>query len=133
TRTQELTMTGYKHDAGIAILPMGVATPFLGKLPLHEHGLERIYPEVAYAHPVSDGTASACYQNLYETASQLGEDEKAYLNIFEHLVKNWDRINGDLLGPLGIPDYPLDFMKFGLKALPSSKMLVNHYFKNEKT
>ncbi|WP_424493806.1 phytoene desaturase family protein [Salinimicrobium sp. GXAS 041] len=133
TRTNELTLPGFKHDVGSAILPMGIASPFFGSLPLHEHGLEWIYPEVAYAHPFNDGTAYACYQNLYETAAQLGEDEKGYLNIFEPLVKNWNKLDKDLLGPLGIPAHPFMFMKFGLKALPSAKLLVNHYFKNDKS
>lgn len=48
-------------------------------------------------------------------------------------LKNWGKIENDLLGPLGIPDHPLDFMKFGMKALPSAKMLAKHYFKNEKS
>lgn len=133
TRTQELTLPGFKHDVGSAILPMGVASPFLGNLPLKEQGLEWIYPEIAYAHPFLDGTAYACYQDLYKTAAQLGEDEKAYLNIFEPLVNNWDKLDKNLLGPLGMPDHPMLFMKFGLKALPSSRLLVNHYFKNEKS
>ena len=133
TQTQELTIPGFKHDVGSAILPMGLASPFLGKLPLHEHGLEWIFPEVAYAHPFMDGTAYACYQNLYQTATQLGEDEAAYLEIFEPLVKNWDKLDKDLLGPLGMPSHPVEFLKFGLKAMPSSRMLVNHYFKNKKS
>lgn len=133
TRTQELTLPGFKHDVGSAILPMGLASPFLGKLPLHEHGLEWVHPEIAYAHPFDDGTAYACYQDVYKTAFQLGEDEKAYLKIFEPLVRNWQKLDKDLLGPLGLPDHPLSFMKFGLKALPSSRFLVNHYFKHEKS
>lgn len=133
TRTRELTLPGFRHDVGSAILPMGLASPFLGQLPLKEHGLEWIYPEIAYAHPFSDGTAYGCYQDLYKTAAQLGEDEKSYLKIFEPLVKNWQQLDNDLLGPLGLPTHPMKFMKFGLKALPSSRLLVNHYFKNEKS
>ncbi len=133
TRTKELTLPGFKHDVGSAILPMGIASPFFGSLPLNRHGLEWVYPEVAYAHPFSDGTAHACYQDLYKTAAQLGEDEKSYLNIFEPLVENWHKLDKDLLGPLGIPAHPFMFMKFGLKALPSAKLLVNHYFKNDKS
>lgn len=133
TKTEELTLPGFKHDVGSAILPMGVASPFLGKLPLQEHGLEWIYPEIPYSHPFHDGTAYACYKDLQKTAAQLDKDEKAYLNLFEPLVKNWGKLDQDLLGPLGFPDYPLDFMKFGLKALPSANLLAEHYFKNEKS
>lgn len=133
TRTQELTLPGFKHDVGSAILPLGLASPFFRDLPLETFGLEWTYPEVAYAHPFDDGTAYACYQDIRLTAAQLEEDSKAYLDLFEPLLYNWDKINGDLLGPFGIPEHPLTYMKFGLKALTSAQMLVNHYFKNEKS
>lgn len=133
TRTQELTLPGYKHDVGSAILPLGVASPFFGKLPLEQFGLEWIYPDIPYSHPFNDGSAYACYQDIYKTAAQLGEDEKGYLNIFESLVQNWDKLGEELLGPLGIPKHPWEFMKFGLKAIPSARMLVDHYFKHERS
>lgn len=133
TRTQELTLPGFKHDVGSAILPMGVASPFFSQLPLKEFGLEWIYPDIPYAHPFSDGTAFACYEDLYRTAAEMGEDERAYLKIFEKIVKTWDKLGPELLGPIGFPKHPLEFMKFGLKALPSAKMLADHYFKQEKS
>lgn len=133
TRTQELTLPGFKHDVGSSILPLGLASPFFGNLPLTDHGLEWVYPEVAYAHPFEDGTAYACYKDIYATAAQLGEDEENYLKVFEPLLENWDRIGPDLLGPLGIPAHPVPFLKFGLRALPSAKTMVNRYFKNERT
>ncbi|PKD18881.1 FAD-dependent oxidoreductase [Salegentibacter salinarum] len=133
TRTQELTLPGFKHDVGSAILPMGFGSPFLRSLPLEEHGLEWIFPEIPYAHPFSDGSAHACYTDIRKTAVQLGDDEASYFNLFEPLVKDWEKLENDLLGPLGIPQHPLDFMKFGLKALPSAKLLAKHYFKNEKS
>lgn len=133
TRTQELTLPGFKHDVGSAILPLGLASPFFRNLPLTDFGLEWIYPEIAYAHPFDDGTAYGCYKDIKRTAAQLGEDEEAYLNLFRPLLENWDKLNGDLLGPLGIPKHPFPFMKFGFKAMPSAQMLANHYFKNEKT
>lgn len=133
TRTEELTLPGFKHDVGSAILPMGVASPFFRRLPLTDHGLKWVYPEIPYSHPFADGTAIACYQNLHKTALQLGEDEASYKKIFEPLVENWAKLDKDLLGPLGFPEHPLEFIKFGLKALPSASMLANQYFKNEKS
>lgn len=133
TRTQELTLPGFKHDVGSAILPLGLASPLFRNLPLKDFGLEWIHPEVAYAHPFDDGTAYACYQDIARTAAQLGEDEANYLKLFKPLLEDWDDIKTDLLGPLGIPGSPIPFMKFGLKAIPSAQMLVNHYFKNERS
>lgn len=133
TKTSELTLPGFKHDVGSAILPLGLASPFFRELPLMDFGLEWIFPEVAYAHPFEDGSAFACYKNLGKTAAQLGEDEQAYIKLFGSILRDWDKINYDLLGPLRIPKHPMEFMKFGFKALPSAQMVANHYFKNERT
>ncbi len=133
TRTEEVTLPGFKHDIGSAILPMGFASPFFRELPLIDFGLEWIFPDIPYAHPFDDGTAHACYRDLEKTADQLGEDRQAYLDLFTPLVENWGKLENDLLGPLGFPEHPVDFLKFGLKAIPSAKLLVDHYFKNEKS
>ncbi len=133
TRTQELTLPGFKHDVGSAILPMGFGSPFLRSLPLEEHGLEWIFPEIPYAHPFSDGSAHACYTDIRKTAAQLGDDQSSYFKLFDPLVKDWEKLENDLLGPLGVPEHSLDFIKFGLKALPSAKLLAKYYFKNEKS
>ena len=133
TKTEELTLPGFKHDVGSSILPLGLASPFLRDLPLEDFGLEWIFPEVAYAHPFLDGTAYACYKDLNKTAAQLGEDEVAYLKLFEPLLREWEKIDPDLLGPLGIPSHPIPYLKFGLRALPSAHRLVNTFFKNERT
>lgn len=133
TKTDELTLPGFKHDFGSSIMPLGLSSPFFKDLPLQQYGLEWIFPEIAYAHPFEDGTAYGCYKDIYRTAAQLGEDESSYLKLIEPLLNNWDKLNKDLLGPLGIPDHPLEYLKFGLKALPSAKTIVDKYFKNEKT
>src|ERR1700751_6100090 len=57
-RSAELTLPGYIHDLGSAIHPMAAGSPFFASLPLHEFGLEYIYPEFAAAHPFDDGTAA---------------------------------------------------------------------------
>lgn len=133
TKTQELTLPGYKHDVGASILPMGLASPFFSSLPLQDFGLEWIHPEIAYAHPFLDGTAYACYQDLERTVSQLDEDELAYNKLFQSLLNDWNKIDKDLLGPLKFPAHPIPFLKFGLKALQSAKGLSGNLFKNERT
>lgn len=133
TRTEELSLPGFKHDVGSAVLPMGYASPFFRSLPLTDFGLEWIHPVIPYSHPFADGSAYACYQDIDKTAEQLGVDRNSYKNLFEPIVKNWNNLENDLLGPFGIPEHPIDFMKFGLKALPSARLLVDHYFKDEKS
>ncbi|MBV9936733.1 MAG: NAD(P)/FAD-dependent oxidoreductase, partial [Actinobacteria bacterium] len=52
SRTEELTLPGFKHDTCSAVHPMGIASPFFRELPLHEHGLEWIHPDAQIAHPL---------------------------------------------------------------------------------
>ena len=133
TKTEERTLPGFKHDVGSSILPLGFASPYLSKLPLTDFGLKWIFPEIPFSHPFEDGSALACYQDIRLTADQLDFDKEAYLKLFKPLVKNWDKLDQDLLGPLGWPQHPIEFIKFGLKALPSASVLADHYFKNNKS
>src|SRR5918996_138833 len=54
-RSRELTLPGFVHDVYSAIHPLAAGSPFFQTLPLADHGLEFIYPEVAAAHPFDDG------------------------------------------------------------------------------
>src|SRR5438128_4069324 len=67
-RTKELTLPGFRHDVCSAIHPMAAGSPFFQQLPLHQYGLEYIYPKIAAAHPFDDGTAAALTSSLEETA-----------------------------------------------------------------
>ena len=133
TKTEELTLPGFKHDVGSSILPLGYASPFLSTLPLENFGLKWIFPEIPFSQPFEDGSALACYKDIEQTATELGKDKESYLHLFQPLVEKWDEIEEDLLGPLGWPQSPLEFLKFGFKALPSAAMIANHYFKNDQT
>jgi hypothetical protein len=50
-RSAELTLPGFVHDVCSAVHPMAVASPFLRRLPLQDHGLQWIQPPVPLAHP----------------------------------------------------------------------------------
>ena len=76
-RTKELTLPGFKHDVCSAIHPLAAGSPFFQRLPLHEHGLEYIYPGISAAHPFADGSAAALTRSIGETAQSLGKDEKS--------------------------------------------------------
>lgn len=58
-RSAELTLPGFVHDLCSAIHPLAIGSPFFKTLPLDQHGLEYIIPEIAAAHPFDDGTAAA--------------------------------------------------------------------------
>ena len=126
-RTQELTLPGFKHDICSAIHPMAAGSPFFQQLPLHQHGLEYIYPSISAAHPFDDGSAAILAGSLEETAQLLGEDEKAYTKLIQPLIKDWPSLAPDVLGPLRFPRHPMALAKFGLKALTSASFLSRRF------
>lgn len=129
TRTEELTLPGFWHDVCSAVHPLGVASPFFLSLPLHEHGLEWIYPEVQLAHPLPDGTSALLYRSLDKTAELLGSDGRAYLRLMSPLVRQWTELAPDLLAPLHYPQHPLEMLLFGLRGLVPAKRTSEECFK----
>lgn len=127
TRTAELTLPGFKHDICSAIQPLAAASPFFTTLPLAEHGLEYVYPEVAAAHPFDDGKAAVLHHSVDKTADALGRDEQNYRSLLKPLVKGWPHIASDILGPLGFPSSPLAFAAFGLKALLPANLFARNF------
>jgi phytoene dehydrogenase-like protein len=123
----ELTLPGFVHDVCSAIHPLAIGSPFFNTLPLADHGLDYIFPDLAAAHPFDDGTAAVLGSSLEETARLLGQDEQAYLNLFRPLVRDWPNIAADVLGPLHFPKHPIAMAKFGLNALTSSTYLAKRF------
>ncbi len=130
-RTAELTLPGYKHDICSAVHPLAVASPFLKQLPLQEHGLEYILPEINAAHPFDNGSAAILKHSIEETAAALGADQSAYKKLVSGVAKDWPLIAPDALGPLHFPKHPLAMARFGLKGLTPASYLVKR-FKGEE-
>jgi phytoene dehydrogenase-like protein len=130
-RSAQLTLPGYLHDICSAIHPLAVSSPFFKTLPLAEHGLEFVYPDIAAAHPFDDGSAAVLKHSIEETASQFGIDEKAYVDLIQPVVNDWTSIAPDALSPLHLPKYPVKMARFGLKALRSASSVAGS-FKTEK-
>ena len=86
TRSAELTLPGFRHDVCSAIHPLALASPFLRSLPLNEHGLAFVHPEIPLAHPLDDGTAVALHRSVGETADGLGVDAESYRALMEPLT-----------------------------------------------
>jgi phytoene dehydrogenase-like protein len=126
-RTAELTLPGFKHDICSAIHPLALGSPYFETLPLAQHGLEYILPEIAAAHPFDDGTAAVLLKSVEETAKLLGTDERAYLGLMNMVVKNWPLIAADVLGPLRFPKHPILMAQFGFPALTSATLLSQNF------
>jgi phytoene dehydrogenase-like protein len=131
-RSAELTLPGFLHDVCSAVHPLAAGSPFFRSLPLVEYGLEWIYPPAALAHPFDDGTAVVLDRSVEATAQRLGPDEAAYRDLLQPLVKDWNLIDKELLGPLALPRFPLALMRFGLVALRSATALVRARFRGAR-
>ncbi|MFT5196980.1 MAG: phytoene dehydrogenase-like protein [Cellvibrionaceae bacterium] len=121
TRTQELTLPGFKHDFCAAVHPMGVLSPYWKALPLEKFGLKWIFPEASIAHPLEGESAVLMTKSLEETAENLGIDSRAWQRMVQPLLNQGEGLLKDALGPLGIPRHPLAFTWFGMQgALPAT-------------
>jgi phytoene dehydrogenase-like protein len=129
TRTQDLTLRGFRHDVCSAIHPLALMSPFFRSLDLGPHGLEWVHPPVPLAHLLDDGSAVLLERSLEATAEGLGQDADRYRRLIGPAVRNWDKIVPELLKPLGIPRSPLPLLLFGPRAMRSAVGLAKSWFK----
>ena len=116
-RSAELTLPGFVHDVCSSVHPMAVASPFFRELSLGQYGLEWITPTAAAAHPLDGGDAVMLYNDVARTAASLGGDERRYRRTLGAIASAWPRLERDILGPIGFPEHPFTFARFGLPAL----------------
>lgn len=131
-RSRELTEPGHVHDVCAAVFPMGIGSPALRALPLEDHGLRWVQPEVPLAHPLDGGRAVVVHRSLERTAQGLGADGPAYARLVEALATRWWDFAHDALGPLRVPSSPLLMARFGLRALRSAASLAEGSFRGEE-
>ncbi len=129
-RTEELTLPGFRHDVGSAVLPLGIGSPFFRSLPLARHGLEWVHPETPLAHPMDDGRAVALHRSVEETAAGLLTDGDAYRRLVGPFVESWPAFAEAVLdSPLRPPRHPLLMGRFGLRAFRSAAALARAHFR----
>jgi phytoene dehydrogenase-like protein len=69
--TQELTLPGFHHDVFSSVYPAAAASPVFARLPLADHGLRWVQPQLPMAHPLPDGAAALLARDLDTTAASL--------------------------------------------------------------
>jgi phytoene dehydrogenase-like protein len=128
TRTEALTLEGFRHDVCSAVHPALVASPFFRSLDLPGLGVVLRQPEVAFAHPLGGARAAALYRDVGETASHLGGDAAAYEDLMGPLVDWLDRIVPYVLSPMrGLPRDPLALARFALAGTPSAQHAARRF------
>jgi len=133
TRTEELTLPGFRHDVCSAIHALAVSSPFFRTLPLGEYGLDWVYPPASVAQPLDDGTAVILERSVEATSEYLGRDARAYRKLMRPLVDHWAELCVEILGPLRLPPrYPLIMAHFALYAVRSARSLAETLFDGER-
>jgi phytoene dehydrogenase-like protein len=133
TRTAALTLPGFLHDACSAVHPMAAASPFFQALPLADHGLEWVHPDLPLAHPLDDGSAAVLERSVEATAAKFDPDDQAYRRLMGPLVAGAGKLFADLLGPFRIPRHPFLAMRFGRQAIRSGRGLADAWFSTDPT
>ncbi len=132
-RSAELTLPGFVHDICSAIHPFGMASPFFRRIPLSTHGLEWVQPPAPFAHPLDGGRAAVLERALDKTVDGATREGKAYLDLMAPLVRDWEKLIHEFLGPLRPPRYPFAMARFGLLALRSARGLAESALHGEAT
>jgi phytoene dehydrogenase-like protein len=131
TRSAKLTLPGFTHDICSAVHPLAIGSPVFRAWPLHEHGLEWIYPDVPLAHPLDGDRAAVLHRSLEQTATELGVDAASYRRHLAPLTANFENIVADLLGPPKMPAHPIAAIKFAAWAARSARSVADAWFQGE--
>ena len=132
TRSGELTIPGLVHDICSATHPTAVASPFFRSLDLGRHGLEWLWPEVDAAHPIDGGRAGVMFRDVERTAELLGEDGKAWRDLYAPLVKSSETLIDELFRPIvHVPKHPLTLASFGARAMQPASWIARRWKTDE--
>jgi phytoene dehydrogenase-like protein len=113
-RSAELTLPGVMHDVCSAIHPLGIGSPALRRLPLADHGLRWVQPDVPLAHVLDGGRAAILRRSLDDTAAGLGDDGPAWRRLFGPMVDAGFALTDSLLDPLRVPPrHPFALARYG--------------------
>jgi phytoene dehydrogenase-like protein len=131
-RSAPLTLPGFIHDVGAAILPLAASSPFMRGLPLAEYGVQWIDPPVALAHPLDGGEPTLLERSVMATAAGLGVDERRYRRVMRPLAADWGKLDEVLLGPIRFDRHPSALARFGLLGMWPASMLSRALFRGER-
>jgi phytoene dehydrogenase-like protein len=137
TRTQELTLPGFRHDVCSTILPLTLASPFFRTIDWAAHDVEFIHPDAPVAHALDGGQAAVLERSFAATAAGLDRDRRtddggAWLRLFGPLARDARKLSAELLRPvIHTPRHPLALARFGPPALRSAQGLARDRFRGE--
>ena len=131
-RTAELTGDGLLHDVCASVVPLAVASPFFAELGLDKLGVELVWPEVQFAHPIDAERAAIVRRSVELTAASLGSDAAAYRSMMGRFLPRADSLVDFATGPL--LQWPGDVATaatFGARAVLSADLLSRRFATEE--
>ena len=130
-RSAALTIPGFVHDVCSSVLPLAVASPYLRTLPLGDHGLQWLHPEVLLAHPLDDGSAGVLLPGVSETGEALGD--QGWARLVGPVVSGWEKLAPGILGPMARrPRAPLALARFGMRAVAPATLAARGVLRSEE-
>ena len=130
-RSEAVTLPGFVHDLGAAVLPLAVVSPAFARMPLAAHGLRWLHPPFPLAHPLDDGRAAVLRRSLAATAAGLGPDADAYLRLLSPLVADAGALVPWLLRPLRPTREFEPALRFSLLGARSAEGLWRARFRSD--
>jgi phytoene dehydrogenase-like protein len=133
TRTQALTLPGFRHDVCSTIVPLTLASPFFRTVDLAAHGVELVHPDAPVAHALDGGRSVVLERSVAATAAGFdADDARAWRRLFGPLTRDAGALSRELLRPVvHVPRHPLALARFGLPALRSATGLARSRFRGE--
>lgn len=133
TKSLELTLPGFIHDAGSAVHPMAATSPYFRSLKLEQYGLEWIQPATPLMHPLDGAPPAALERSIEATGKTVAPDEHSYQQLMGPLVLRWECIEPEILAPpMHWPAHPLAMAEFGMRAVLPASTLNTIAFRGER-
>lgn len=134
TRTQELTLPGFRHDVCATIVPLAAASPFFRSIDLAARGAALVQPDAPVAHALDGGRAAVLERSIEATALGFTDatDGRAWRRLLGPLVRDAEKLGEELLGPvLHRPRHPIALARLGLPGLLPATGLTRAVFRGE--
>lgn len=131
-RSAELVEPGVVHDVCSAIHPLGIGSPAFRSLPLAEHGLRWVHPDIPLAHPLDGDRVVLLHQSVADTAAGLHADARAYRRFLDPFVRSGFDLTDGLLAPLTVPPrHPVALARYGLAGIWPARAVARRRFETD--
>ncbi len=125
TRTEQLTLPGFRHDVCSAIHPLALGSPYLRTLPLAEHGLRWAQPTTPLAHAITPERVATLPRDIEAAVETLGS---GYGKVMRRMLAAWPDIEHHILGPVvRLPRHPLSMARFGIEAVQPATVAARRF------